>query len=302
MLNSKQTLINDVNEILKVDEVLPWAIEGLTLMRSSQPSLRQPVVYQPSIYLVLQGSKRAYLEDDIYNYDAFNYLVLTVPLPIEAHIIQASQSKPYLALRLDIDLDIVRELLENMHGDQKHDKENSRGIYISPIEDELLNGFCRLMALSHSQDENFENNQRILVPMIKKEIFYHVLCGKQGGLLKAIAQGQRQQAKISQAIHFIQKHIDQPLDVQNLAKGANMSVSSFHQYFKDITGFPPLQYIKTLRLHLAKRLLLQDGYSISEAAYQVGYSSASQFSREYKRLFNMSPSTAWGAQVGEQVD
>lgn len=287
LLNSKQELISHLNEILKVDGVQPTAIEGLTFIRSSQPSLRQPVVYQPSIYLVLQGSKKAYLDDEVFHYDAFNYLVLTVPLPIEAHVLHASESEPYLALRLNIDLNMVRELLVDMHCDSTNLQTVKRGMYISPIESGLLNGFSRLITLSDSQDLN---HQRILIPMIKKEILYYVLRTKQGELLSTIAQGQRQQAKISQAIHFIQNHIDQPLDVQILAREANMSTSSFHQYFKVVTGLAPVQYIKNLRLHLAKRLLLQGGYSVSEAAFKVGYSSASQFSREYKRLFQMSPS------------
>ncbi len=291
--SARQKIIDRLKEVLPHDGVKESSIPGLTLMRSSETSLRQPVVYLPSIYVVLQGSKRAYIEDETYNYDAFNYLVLTVALPIEAHVICASESQPYLALRLDIDLDTVRELLLEMGSLKKSDtQEVQRGIFISATEEELVDNFLKLLTLSDQDHAQFESNLRILVPMIKKEIVFRVLCGQQGDLLKAVAQGQRQQATISEAIKFIQHHFDEPLEVQALADAANMSISSFYQYFKGVTGLAPLQYIKSMRLHHAKRLLLQDGYNISNAAFQVGYSSASQFSREYKRFFNMSPSQA----------
>ncbi|MEH6347420.1 MAG: AraC family transcriptional regulator [Bermanella sp.] len=288
--SAQQKIISRLKEVLPHDGVKESPIPGLTLMRSSEPNLRQPVVYLPSIYVVLQGSKRAYIEDETYNYDAFNYLVLTVALPIEAHVICASESQPYLALRLDIDLDMVRELLLEMGSLKKSDaQEVQRGIFISTTEEELVDNFLKLLTLSDQDHAQFENNLRILVPMIKKEIVFRVLCGQQGDLLKAVAQGQRQQTSISEAIQFIQHHFDEPLEIQTLANAANMSISSFHQYFKGVTGLAPLQYIKSMRLHHAKRLLLQGGHNISDAAFQVGYSSASQFSREYKRFFNMSP-------------
>ena len=289
--SARQNIISRLMEIMPHDGVKESSISGLTLMRISKPSLRQPVVYLPSIYLVLQGSKRAYIEDKNFNYDTFNYLVLTVALPIEAHVICASESKPYLALRLDINQAMVRELLLEMGSLKKSDtQEVQRGIFISATEEELVDNFLKLLILSDQNHVQAENNLRILVPMIKKEIIFRVLCGQQGDLLKAVAQGQRQQTGISAAIQFIQHHFNEPLEVQTLANAANMSISSFHQYFKEVTGLAPLQYIKSMRLHHAKRLLLQDGHNISNAAFQVGYSSASQFSREYKRFFNMSPS------------
>ncbi len=289
----RQKIISRLSEILPSDGVKESSIPGLTLMRSSEPSLRQPVVYLPSIYVVLQGSKRAYIEDEIYNYDAFNYLVLTVALPIEAHVITASKNQPYLALRLDIELDAIRELVMEMESSNHSEtKKVQRGLFISPTEDELVDNFLKLLILSDENNIQFKDNLHILVPMIKKEILFRVLSGQQGGLLKSVTQGQRQQASVSQVIQFIQHHFNEPLEVQSLADTANMSVSSFHQYFKAVTGLAPLQYIKSMRLHHAKRLLLQDDHNISDAAFKVGYSSASQFSREYKRFFNMSPSQA----------
>ena len=155
-----------------------------------------------------------------------------------------------------------------------------------------MENFLKLLILSNQTDSQFKDNLRILVPMIKKEILFRVLCGQQGDLLKAAAYGQPQQVNISGVIQFIQQHFNEPLEVQALADVANMSTSSFHQYFKGVTGLAPLQYIKSMRLHHAKRLLLQDGHNVGDAAFQVGYGSASQFSREYKRFFNMSPSEA----------
>lgn len=291
--SARQKIITRLNAMLPNDGVKESAIKGLTLMRSSQRSLRQSVVYLPSIYVVLQGSKRAYIESETYNYDAFNYLVLTVPLPIEAHIICASEKKPYLALRLDIELETVRSLLLEMKLSlNSAGQKIQRGIFISPTEETLVENFLKLLNLSDKNDNRFDDNLRILVPMIKKEILFRVLCGQQGYLLKAAAQGQRQQVNISGVIQFIQKNFNEPLEVQALADAANMSKSSFHQYFKGVTGLAPLQYIKSMRLHHAKCLLLQDGYNVGDAAFQVGYSSASQFSREYKRFFKISPREA----------
>lgn len=263
------------------------SIPGLTLYHIQElSSTRIPVVYRPCIYVVAQGSKSAYLGEEHFIYDELNFLVLSVPLPLQCMITQASKDKPYLALSINIDLaqlhDLIIEMALPITGKTN---DGQRGIFVSDMQNSLLDCTLRLLK---SMDQ--ENDAKILSPMIRKEILYHVLCSEQGAQLCAFAHRERHNARIATVINHIQQHYAAPLEVNTLATLANMSTSSFHHYFKAVTNVAPLQYIKTMRLHEARKKMLLDKLTSSDACYEVGYSSPSQFSREYKRLFGTSPS------------
>jgi AraC-like DNA-binding protein len=279
-------LAQQIATYLPTDGIKSTSIPGLILMRASQTGDPRPIVYTPCVYVIAQGAKSAYLGDDVFTYDALHYLVLTVPLPLQAHIIEASEAKPYLAMRLDINLVQLNQILIDMGDTNAPSNENSsRGIFISTINDEFADSASRLIAtLSSAQ------RAKVLGHSIIKEMFYHVLCGEQGHLLRSFAQSNRHDHQIANVIHFIQKNYFEPIDVADLANVANMSQSSLHHHFKTVTRSSPVQYIKTIRLHRAKRMIIDESQSISETAFKVGYASPSQFSREYKRLFGIAPS------------
>ena len=285
--NVEQTqLVKQISELMPVDGVVPTSVPGLTLMRASQPSERQSIIYEPCIYVVAQGCKRAYLDSEVFSYDALHFLVLTVPLPMQAHVVTASEEKPYLAMRVNINLEQLNHLLIEMGESTEPNTDNSnQGVFVSTINRELIEGMSRLIRLHNNRPRG-----KVLAQGIIKEILYDVLCGEQGPLLKSFALSYRHNHQIATVIHYIQKNHHKTIDVAELAGVANMSASSFHHHFKTVTRSSPVQYIKSIRLHRAKRFIQDDAQSVSEAAFKVGYSSISQFSREYKRLFGVVPS------------
>ncbi|TAA41837.1 AraC family transcriptional regulator [Corallincola spongiicola] len=260
--------------------------QGITLIRAESPTERNAIVCQPFIYVVIQGKKASYLGDEKYSYDPLNFLALSVSLPLEAHVIEASPETPYLAIKIDISTEMVSDLLLHLPTLQPQSP-SQRGICVCPMSIALMQTIDRLLSVLTEP-----KHTEVLAPLCIKEALYHALLGPQGPQLAAFASQGRQHQRIAEVIRHIQQHYEQPLDVDGLATIANMSPSSLHQHFKAVTNASPLQYIKTIRLHHAHQLVTVQQTSISQAAYQVGYQSVSQFSREYKRLFGQVPSEA----------
>jgi AraC-like DNA-binding protein len=266
--------------------VNPTALPGVEVTRASRPRPRAPVVSQPALCIVAQGSKRAYLGGEVYGYDPFHYLVLSVPLPIEGQIVEASPEKPYLALRIEVDPVVLGELLFDMGegGAGAVGRRARRGIFVSHLDERLQGSIVRLLrALDHPLDP------RILGRELVRETLYHVLTGEQGDLLRAVAVANSRAHRLASVLRYLQTHYEEPLDVATLAGQAGMSPTTLHHQFRAVTATSPMQYLKTVRLHQALRLMLHDGLGAAEAAYRVGYGSPSQFSREFRRLFGASP-------------
>jgi AraC-like DNA-binding protein len=232
---------------------------------------------------VAQGRKTGYLGTRVYTYDPRNYLVLSVPLPLECEV-AASARKPFLALTVKVIPTILGELLLEMDDTGSLDEPVPRGIYAAPITRTLSEAVIRLTECLHS-----ERDCRVLGPQIVREVIYRVLCGERGAALRAAAAHNGQFSQISTVLRRIHSGYSQELDIETLARYANMGVSTFHHKFKSVTSTSPLQYVKNIRLHRARLLLTQDGVNASTAAARVGYESPSQFSREFKRLFGKSP-------------
>lgn len=279
-------LAKQLLKLMPEANVIKTNVDNLTLIRCDNVmQTRAPIIYDPCIYIVVQGKKSALLGGDNFIYDALNYLVLSVPLPLECQLLEASSEKPYLAVKINIDTQILNELIEEFE-DQPFEKgvEVKRGIYVSHLEQEIKSTLGRLLSYV-----NQGTSAKVLGRLAIKELLFHVLQGEQGELLKAFAYRDKQSFHIAKVIHYIQSHYAENIEVSELASKANMSQSSFHAYFKTVTSSSPIQYIKAIRLHAARRKMLYDSQSASDAAYQVGYASPSQFSREYRRFFGMPP-------------
>jgi len=265
------------------DGTSPTALDGVSCVRHSRSQPRAPYVYEPSLIFVAQGRKTGYLGTEVYTYDPRHYLVASVPLPLECEI-AASPSKPLLALTLQVNPPVLGELLLEMDEGAALDESLPRGMYAAPLTRTLSEAVIRLAeSLSSPLD------CRVLGPKIVREIVYRALCGERGAALRAVAARNGHFGQISKVLQRIHVEYSQTLNVENLARYANMSLSTFHHKFKSVTSNSPLQYLKTIRLHKARLLMAQDGINASTAANKVGYESPSQFSREFKRLFGNSP-------------
>lgn len=253
--------------------------------RVVKPSPRQPVVYEPAIVIVGQGGKRGYVGEQTYTYDAYNYLVLSVPLPFECEIYDASPESPLLGLRILVDALALNDLLIDMgEPPSRTSGDIPKSIYSTPLNDTLIEACIRLVKVLSDPAE-----AKILGPQILREIYYRVLCGDRGETLRAAANHNSRVAQIAKVLNMIHQQYDQPLDIDTMARAANMSPSTLHHNFKAVTDCSPLQYLKSIRLHQARNLLARGGINASTAAMKVGYVSPSQFSREFKRLFGAPP-------------
>jgi len=269
-------------QLTQRDGVHATPVEGVRLYRGSESHPRRPVMYEPSIFIVCQGRKRGFLGDQVFIYDAQQYLVLSVPMPFECET-EASPEKPILAISIRVDLTTVAELLMALDDPRRPVSEPS-GIYATPLDATLSNAVLRLLeALAQPYEA------RILGPSIVREICYRVLMGEQGDAIRAALTHQHHFGRIAKALRRIHTDYRGDLDVETLASEAGMSPAVFHAHFKAVTSTSPMQYVKTTRLHHARLLITHDGLNVSAAATRVGYESASQFSREFKRLFGMSP-------------
>ncbi len=262
----------------------PTILDDVYLMRVSHPIPRMPVLYEPGIVIVGQGRKRGYLGDRVYTYDAHNYLVLSVPLPFECET-EASPEEPMLAVSIRVNLAVLAELLMKMdEGHRSGPEAMPQGIYSTKLDGKLSETTVRLLECLSDPVE-----ARILGPQVVREITYRVVCGQQGGALRAAAALHSRFGQVNRALQRIHADFARELSVEELAETAGMSPSAFHLNFKAVTSTSPLQYMKTIRLHKARMLMVHEGLRAGVAAERVGYESSSQFSREFKRLFGMSP-------------
>ncbi|HBA87132.1 MAG TPA: AraC family transcriptional regulator [Geobacter sp.] len=265
-------------------ELFTTPIPALSLFRRDRPTEPFSGMYEPSICLIAQGSKRVLLGDDTYVYDAHNYLITSVHLPTIVEILEASPQKPYLGLRLKLDLREISQLMVDSNLPQPRAQQSSRGMATGEVTLPLLNAFQRLIELLAD-----EKDIPILAPVIEREIIYRLLVGDQGARLRQIASAGSQSQQIARAIDWLKSNYAQPLHIEDLAEQARMSSSTFHHHFRSMTALSPLQFQKQLRLNEARRLMLTERLDAATAAFNVGYESPSQFSREYNRLFGAPP-------------
>ncbi|MEC5344918.1 AraC family transcriptional regulator [Brenneria populi] len=258
-------------------------LDDVRLMRADRPLGRTPVLYEPSIVIVCQGSKRGYLADRVYHYDARHYLVLSVPLPFSTETC-ASQEEPLLGISVRLNMMNIADLMIDVDHSASDSLAEPLGIISTPLDCPLADTALRLLTALTSPLE-----AKILGAGIIRELYFRVLKGEQGGAIRAALASHGGFGRIARALKRIHSDYSQALDVGLLAHEAGMGTPTFHARFKEVTGTSPIQYIKSVRLHQARLLMIRDNLTAAAAAARVGYESPSQFNREFKRTFGRSP-------------
>ncbi|WP_244102713.1 AraC family transcriptional regulator [Burkholderia gladioli] len=260
------------------------AMPSVRILRSNRALSRTPVLYDPGIVIVCQGRKRGYFGEQLYLYDEQHYLAVSVPVPFSMET-EATPERPLLALYLHLDFTVAAELAAQI--DREGTAEPVRApqsMMSTPMDDAMQASVLRFLEAMHRPLE-----AAVLGPGLLRELYFRVLTGAQGASMREALAMRGQFGRIGRSLRLIHAAYAQPLDVAQLAGEAGMSTPSFHSHFKAITQVSPMQYLKSTRLHQARLLMVRQDLTAEAAGHAVGYTSASQFSREFKRLFGATP-------------
>ncbi|MBY3153867.1 AraC family transcriptional regulator [Rhizobium laguerreae] len=266
------------------DGLFTTAIDGFFLMRSSTLSMPKPAIYRPALCIIVDGAKQLMFGDRFFDYEAMQALIISVEMPAFGRVTKASAERPMIAINLELDVTILREVLKEMDASPRPAGDGGPGVFVQEFGAELQDCILRLIRTLATPKAI-----PILHPAIMREISFWLLSGKNGDEVCKLALPDSHTRRVAEAIYLLRGNFADAVRVEKLAAAAKMSPSSFHQHFKMLTSMTPLQYQKQLRLLEARRLMVTDGFNAANAAYQVGYESASQFSREYARMFGTPP-------------
>jgi AraC-like DNA-binding protein len=258
---------------------------GLSLVRRSSPTPKDHGVSSPAFCVIAQGSKEVLLGDDCYRYDADHYLVTAAALPTATRVTEASKERPYLGVVLALDPALVGSVMVEAGHPAPRGHKAVRAFEVSPLDAGLLDAVVRLVGLLDSPADE----ARFLRPLVTREIVFRLLKGEQGDRIRQIAFLGGHGHRIAKALERLRKDFDRPLRIEDIAGEVGMSVSGFHHHFRAVTAMSPLQFQKRMRLQEARHLMLAEDLDAASAGYRVGYGDASQFNREYKRLFGAPP-------------
>ncbi|OAE11554.1 AraC family transcriptional regulator [Pseudomonas simiae] len=258
-------------------------IPRVAMVQGAIPEHKLAAVYEPMINLILQGSKSMTVGDRTLHYDPATYFVMSIELPAVGAVNPANTGEPYLAVSLTLDPTVLTTLLNDLPAPGARSGQEA-GFSVAAVTPSLMDTWVRMLRLMGDPVAI-----AALAPAYEREILYHVLQGPHGWMLREIAAPDTAMARVSQAIQWIRREFAEPIRVETLAQKAAMSVSAFHRHFKAVTNLSPLQYQKRVRLLQARTLMLANASSVTCAAFAVGYESATQFSRDYARVFGLPP-------------
>jgi AraC-like DNA-binding protein len=280
----RSELARKITIALGTEEDRTTEIPGLSLHRRTAPTAPCSATYQPGVIVIAQGQKRVDLGDTSFSYGESRYLLTALDLPVVSRITEATEETPCLAMSIRLEMPMIRELLSRAEIHVTAVPPDSPAMATGEATVEFLSACCRLVELLDTpQDIPF------LSSLIHREIIYRILRGPEGARLRAIATLGDQSHRTAKAIEWIKANYARPLRVEDLAQISGMGISTLHNHFRALTAMSPLQYQKQLRLQAARGRMLVDGLDAASAAFEVGYESASQFNREYSRLFGQPP-------------
>ena len=273
-----------------IDQVCPregshaTGIEGLFVTRYSTTEVPRTSLFQAVFCVVAQGAKSTLLHEQRFLYDPNKYLLVSVDLPLVGQIEQASRAEPFLGLSLVLDFDEIASLMRQADLPHETAPPPRPGLMIGSMDDDLLDAVTRLTALLKKPDRI-----PVLAPLVKREIFYKLLLSKQGCLLRRIVADSGKVQRVAAGLAWLRRNAARPIRMEELAREMRMSHSAMHSWFRAVTSMSPLQYQKQLRRQDARRILLSEALDAATVSRRVGYESASQFSREYRRFFGAPP-------------
>lgn len=258
-------------------------IPGLRLARRNETHHMEHCFYKPVFSITLQGAKRIACGEDEFLLEKGKCTLVTVDIPSSSYVVEASPQRPYLAITMELDKNLIRQLITEIPQAAGTDGV-SKSVVVTDAEEDMLYTFMRMTDLLANPTQI-----AVLGPLFMKEAHFRLLIGPLGNHLKMVNTQGTQTHQIASAITWLKGNFAKPLRVDALAKQVNMGVSTFHRHFRQLTNLSPLQYQKKLRLHEAQRLMLVESYDVTNAGYAVGYENVAQFNREYKRLFGEPP-------------
>ncbi len=264
--------------------LFPTLIDGFNIVRSFHAMMPMRALYRPSLCVVLQGAKEIHFGEDRLDYGALECLVVSVELPATGRIVEASPEFPYVGVTIDFDVAMMREVLEQLETPPTPASDPGPCVFVGKVDDPMADCLMRLIRMAKTPKAI-----PILYPSVMREICYWLLSGPHGAELCKLALPESNIERVVKAVSMLHVNFAQTLRIKQLADIARMSPSSFQQHFKALTSMTPLQFQKQLRLLEARRLMVAEAVNVTEAAYKVGYESASQFSREYSRTFGVAP-------------
>ena len=281
-------LVNLVDQRTATDGITRTALEDFALFRTSVDIPRTPELEAPALVLLLQGTKVCHYGETTATYTGPQVVVGLLASPVETEFVGASPETPFLAVGIELDISRLAELVVRLDDIEPRpptvDDRDASVKFSTPLSDELAAPFMRLIGMLDQPAD-----LAILGPAAIDEIYYRLVTGHRGHQVRNLLQQNGKVKRIARAVHHIHEHLDEPVAADQLAELVHMSRTAFFSTFRDVMGSSPLQYVKTVKLLEAQRLI-HEGHRVSEAGYAVGYTNLSQFSREYKRQFGHPPS------------
>ena len=261
------------------------AVPGLVILRVDRPRRPSHRLFKPALCVVLQGAKWTTFGDQRLNYAAGQALVVSLEMPSHGRVVKASPAKPFLGVVIELDPATMREVLGSLDQPLRPDGEvGGSSAFVTGFDGPVVDCVRKLVGLLDAPGA-----VAALYPAVMRELCYWLLTGPRGGDIARLVLGNGHDGRVLAALQTLRSRFAEPVRVEELARVAHLSVSAFHRQFKALTAMTPLQYQKRLRLLKARNLLLAGTANAEAAALQVGYVSASQFSREYARLFGAPP-------------
>ena len=262
----------------------PTAIEGLTITATDAPTAPRAGIAEPSMGLVIQGAKRTVSGDRVFDYAAGEFLIAQLDLPVIGQVTAASAERPFLGIGIRIEPAEIAAMLLEAAAAAGGTPARAPGIAVASAGEPLLDALAHLAGLLDTPQD-----APVLAPLYRREVLWRLLTGPQGAVVRQIGLADGNLAHITRTVRWIRDHHDDTIRIGQLAALAGMSESTFHRHFRAVTRMTPIQYQKAVRLQQARLALVSGGRDVAEVAHAVGYDSASQFSREYRRLFGAPP-------------